>query len=78
MGGDPDTGENVAGRKTWYVKPHDRGWQVLADGAKRATVVTERKNDAVRGAKEIARRNEPSRVVVHKQDGTVQDDISYG
>lgn len=68
----------MAARKTWFVKPHERGWQILADGARRATAVTDRKNDAVKGAKDIARRNEPSRVVVHKQDGTVQNEFSYG
>lgn len=65
-------------RRTWHVLPHDRGWQVRADGAKRATAVMARKNEAQRRARELARRNEPSQVVVHKTDGSVQRQNTYG
>lgn len=64
-------------RRTWTVRTHDRGWQVLAEGGKRPTVVLARKSDAVGRAKEIAQNNAPSAVIVYKGDGTLQNEVSY-
>ncbi len=64
-------------RRSWKVRTHDRGWQVVAAGAERATAVLARKGDAVTRAKEIARNNTPSTVVVYRSDGTIQNEVSY-
>ena len=64
--------------QTYHVRTHDDGWAVEAEGAKRPSAVEAKKADAVTRAKEIATNKEPAKVVVHKMDGTVQDEFTYG
>lgn len=65
-------------RRTWRVSPRDGGWQVKRDGAARATRTVEGKGEAVTVARRIARENAPSRVIIHRADGTVQAHSDYG
>lgn len=64
-------------RKVYHVTTHDEGWKVEAEGAARATSVHGTKNEAVTSAKELAQGQRPSAVVIHKMDGTIQDQVSY-
>lgn len=75
--------ERVAGlepeRKVYHVLPHEEeGWKVEAEGATRATSVHATKEEALNAARDLARSQEPSQVVVHRQDGSVQTDYTYG
>lgn len=63
---------------TYHVKTHDDGWSVEATGSERPSAVESRKTDAVERAREIAQNQQPSRVIVHKQDGSVQNEFTYG
>jgi hypothetical protein len=67
-------------RKTFLVTPHpDGGWRVQAEGAKRASSVHRTKPEAVAAAKEKARGQMPSQVLVYKKDGLeVQEEKTYG
>lgn len=60
-----------------HVVPHDDGWAVQAKDAKKASEVFDVKKDAVERAKEIAK-NKGTGVTVHKKDGTVENNVSYG
>ena len=62
----------------FHVLPQDDRWEVRGEGAQRATSVHETKREAVAAARQLARAREPSRLVVHRRDGTVQDSIAYG
>lgn len=64
--------------QTYHVKSHDDGWAVEAEGAQRPSAVEAKKADAVSRAREIAGNKQPSKVIVHKMDGTVQDEFTYG
>lgn len=63
--------------KNQRVLPHGGKWAVKGDGNRRATRVTDTKTEAVKIAREIARR-QGSDVVIHGRDGTIQDRDSYG
>jgi uncharacterized protein YjbJ (UPF0337 family) len=65
--------------KTYLVRPHpEKGWKVEAEGAKRASSVHRTKAEAVAAAKEKARGQAPSQVLVYKQDGlNVQEEKTY-
>lgn len=77
-GGEPAGATNGSGeRKVYHVASHDEGWKVEAEGASRATSVHGTKNEAVSAAKELAQGQRPSGVVIHKKDGTIQDQVSY-
>jgi uncharacterized protein YjbJ (UPF0337 family) len=67
-------------RKTFLVTPHPNGgWRVQAEGAKRASSVHRTKPEAVAAAKEKARAQTPSQVLVYKKDGLeVQEEKTYG
>ena len=67
-------------RNTYVVTAHpDGGWQVLTEGASRATSVHRTKPEAVAAAKELARGQRPSQVLVYKKDGLeVQEEKTYG
>ncbi len=65
--------------QTYHVKSNDGdGWIVEAEGGRRPSVVESRKADAVSRARELAENQQPARLIVHKQDGTVQDEFTYG
>ncbi|WP_347861367.1 DUF2188 domain-containing protein [Salimicrobium sp. PL1-032A] len=59
-----------------HVLSHERGWAVKAQDAKQPSDVYERKEDAVERAKEIAE-NKSTNVIIHRKDGTIQQNISY-
>lgn len=65
-------------RRVWRVSRHDDGWQVKRDGAARATRTFDRQEAAVSAAKQLAKANPPSRVVVLRRDGTVKGVVDYG
>lgn len=67
----------MAERATWDVSPSENSWEIKKRGNDRATATKDTKSEAVSRAKEIARGNEPSQVVVRRKDGTVQETFSY-
>ena len=67
-----------AGRKTYRVMSAAEGWRVEAEDASRASSVHKTKDEAVRKARELARSQEPSQLIVYKKDGTAQTDQAYG
>jgi hypothetical protein len=60
-----------------HVTPHGGKWAVKGAGSQRATRVTPTKEEALRVARDIARR-QGSDVVIHGADGRIQDKDSYG
>jgi uncharacterized protein YjbJ (UPF0337 family) len=67
-------------RKTFLVTPHPNGgWRVQREGTRRASSVHRTKPEAVAAAKEKARGQRPSQVLVYKKDGLeVQEEKTYG
>ena len=59
------------------VLPREDGWAVQVVGASRATSVHATKEEAVERARALAADRAPSRLVVYKKDGSVQDEVSY-
>jgi len=60
-----------------HVEPHDRGWAVRSEDAKRAAKVYDKKQDAVARGKSMAKQRK-GRLVVHKADGTIDTKHDYG
>lgn len=65
-------------RTTYHVSTHEDGWKVALEGTKAPASVHATKAEALEAAREIAKTVEPSQVVVHKQDGTIQTQFGYG
>lgn len=76
---DKIAGRPVAAPKTvFHVAPHEDGWKVEAEGAKAPTSLHATKEEALTAARETAKKAEPSQVVVHRMDGTIQTQFGYG
>jgi uncharacterized protein YdaT len=65
-------------RKVYHVTPHGDDWKVKAEGSKRAVDIIDNKADAVERAIELAKSNPLGQVKIHKQDGTIQTEHTYG
>lgn len=63
-------------RKSYHVVPSGAQWDVKLSGVVQATKDT--KEMAVEWAIATAKQNKPSQVVVHKKDGTIETEYTYG
>jgi len=74
--------DHTPGRPTrvvWHVTPRaeDGKWRVKRQGSSKATRVVEKKVDAVKVAKELAKSRGKGQVVVHKQDGNIAESFKF-
>jgi hypothetical protein len=59
--------------------PHsEHNWQVRSEDAEKAISTHYTKEEAVAAGKKVAKNHEPSRLVIHKHDGTIQVAYTYG
>jgi hypothetical protein len=66
-------------RYTLRVVPQpEAGWIVETGGAGQVSSVHRKKVEAVRSARELAKADQPSQLLVYKRDGTVQTERTYG
>jgi hypothetical protein len=64
-------------RKVYHVAPSRNRWEIKAEGAQRATRVHDTKEKAVAAARELAKKQTPSQLIVHKLDGSVQRQFTF-
>lgn len=66
-------------RKVWHVRwdAEKREWYIKRSGRTRYREY-DTKRVAVANAKDVAKNNEPSQLIVHKQDGTTGASYKYG
>lgn len=65
-------------KKTQHIVPNTSdGWSVKKGGSTRATKNFEKKEDAIKFGKQVAK-NQKSELVIHKKDGRIQNTNSYG
>ncbi len=77
IAGTPARAKKVV-RKVFHVTPHEEGWKVQVEGEDTPTSLHDTKDTALNAARETAKKAEPSQVIVHKLDGTIQTQFSYG
>jgi len=65
-------------RKVFHLMPHEKGWQVKKASADKAELTRETKKEALDAGRDVARKHEPSQLVVHRSDGTIQSAMTYG
>ena len=66
-----------ASMKRFTVGPNDRGWYVSRRFAPWASSVHELKAEAVKRGAELAREKKPSRLIIRRSDGSVQEEREY-
>ena len=70
--------EADGGAAVYHLVPRDEGWAVRAEGGDKDLSVHGTKREGLDAARGVAQAHEPSRLVVHKSDGTIQTSYSYG
>ena len=66
-------------RKTYHVTPRTNGgWDVKEENASRVSSRHDTKAEAIARAKELAKKQTHGQVIIHKQDGTIQTEHTYG
>lgn len=64
-------------RKTYHVTKTDGGWQGKVEKGERATIKGCTKEEVVKQTIEIAKNQGETSVVIHKSDGTFQEERTY-
>jgi hypothetical protein len=66
-------------RKVYHVVPApEKGWLVKEEKNKNPSARADRKTDAVKRAKELAKKAKLGQVIVHKKNGQIQTEYTYG
>lgn len=65
-------------RTIYRVKLCDGGWEVRRDGAERASRLFETKEPAVEYGIDVARKNQPSQLVIYLASGEFEEERTYG
>jgi len=67
-------------RTVFHVTPYVNSWKVKTEGAGpyEFEAVMDTKDEAERVAKEHARAQQPSQVIIHNKDGKISDESTYG
>ncbi len=61
-----------------HVTSTDKGWQSKTSGAQRANATGPIKGEVIKRAIEIAKNNGNASVIIHKADGTIQEERTFG
>ena len=67
----------AGGNRVLHLLPDAGGWALREEGSKRNLTTHGTKKEALKAAREAAQASAPSRLVIHRADGTVQDQVSY-
>ncbi len=67
-------------RKVYHVEPSKgrEGWDIKEEGQDRAESHHQRKQEAVIIARKMAKSHPLGQVVIHKADGSVEEERTYG
>lgn len=64
--------------RVYHVQPKGEDWQVTVDGNDRPAGTYGTKKQAITAGRTLAQKHEPSQLVIHGGDGSVQRTHSYG
>lgn len=67
----------MAERKKYHVTKTDDGWQAKKEGGQRASLTGQTKVEVVKQAVELAKKQDTASVVIHKQDGRIQEERTF-
>jgi hypothetical protein len=69
----------MADRAQFHVTPwKENGWQVTRAGSDEQLVVMDTKEKAIQYGRDLAQQEGLGQLVVHKADGTIEDEFTYG
>jgi hypothetical protein len=75
------SGNNIpmaSNRYVLHVTPNANGWEVKQQGSDETEWLVDDKDNAVNHARELAKANQPSQIVIHTRDGRIETEHTYG
>lgn len=63
-------------RKVYHVVPNGTNWQVKHNGYALSNHTL--KSAAIESGRQVAIANQPSQLVIHRADGTIETEYTYG
>ena len=73
--------ETETSKRRVYHVVHDKKsdqWRIEREGSERATARADTKDEAVRIASRMAEESELGQVIVHRTDGSIEKEYTYG
>lgn len=65
-------------RKKYHITPtKPEGWKIKGQGGSRAIKLFDTKEKAIKIGRKIAKSEQPSQLIIHKKDGTIQTEYTY-
>ena len=61
----------------YHLAPTEDGWSIRAEDSDQAVATVGTKKEGVSRARDLARNQAPARLVIHRTDGTIQQQHSY-
>ena len=68
----------ASNRFVLHVVPNANGWEVKRQGSGETEWLVDNKDNAVNHAREMAKANQPSQIVIHTRDGRIETEHTYG
>ena len=68
----------MATRQVYHVVPSENAWRVEKEGTERPQAMSDDKDQAIERAREMAENEPLGQVIIHKQDGTIEKEYTYG
>jgi hypothetical protein len=65
-------------RYVLHVTPNVNGWEVKQQGSDETEWLVDDKDNAVNHARELAKANQPSQIIIHTRDGKIETEHTYG
>jgi len=64
-------------RSRIHIVPQGDDWAIRREGASKASKVLDNKQDAIDKGRDTAKKQQPSQLIIHKKDGTIQTEYTY-
>ena len=71
----------MAQRKVYHIVPNpgqEKDWKIKEENVDEPLGLFSDKEEAIEKAKEMAKANEPSQIIIHREDGQIQTEYTYG
>jgi len=66
-------------RKKYHITTaKSGGWKIKGEGGPRAIKLFDTKEKAIEIGRKITKSKQPSQLIIHKKDGTIQTEYTYG
>lgn len=66
------------GRTIYHIVPKNGKWKIQKEKSSKASAVKNEKEKAVNRARELAKNDKPSQIIIHKMDGKINNEHTYG